>query len=97
MTVRALNQALLEHGLALSNVGSIDAQSIAGAISTATHGSSIQHGVMSTQVVGLRMVCADGSVRELSAQASPELFDLARVKGLLFCEAVRGRSSRHRS
>lgn len=77
--IHALNQALLEHGLALSCVGSIDAQSIAGAISTATHGSSLSHGVMSTQVVGLRMVCADGSVRDLSGQSAPELFDLARV------------------
>ncbi|MFT4974370.1 MAG: FAD-linked oxidoreductase [Myxococcota bacterium] len=77
--VYALNRALAERGLALSSVGSIGAQSIAGAISTATHGSSLQHGVMSEQVVALRMVTADGSVRILSAQSEPELLDMARV------------------
>lgn len=77
--VRDLHPALHRLGLALSNVGSIGEQSIAGAISTATHGSSLAHGVMSTQVVGLELVTADGSVRSVSAQESPALFDAARV------------------
>lgn len=79
MTVRALNQALLERGLALSSVGSIDAQTIAGATATGTHGSSIQHGVMSTQIVRLRLVGPDGQLRVLSAQSDPALFDMARL------------------
>ena len=38
ITIRELNGALHEHGLALENVGDIDAQTLAGAISTATLG-----------------------------------------------------------
>ncbi|MFT5686748.1 MAG: FAD/FMN-containing dehydrogenase [Myxococcota bacterium] len=74
-----LNVALHEQGLALANVGSIDEQSIAGAISTATHGSGRGHGVLSTQIVGLRLLTMDGVVRDLSAQRQPALFDAARV------------------
>ena len=77
--IGALNMALAERGLALSNVGSIDEQSIAGAISTATHGSGRNHGVLSTQVVGLRLLTMDGVVHTLSAQSQPALFDAARV------------------
>src|SRR4029077_1295672 len=38
ITIHALNQHLAAHGLAMENLGDIDVQSIAGAISTATHG-----------------------------------------------------------
>jgi FAD/FMN-containing dehydrogenase len=38
ITIKALSRALDEHGLALENLGDIDVQTIAGAISTATHG-----------------------------------------------------------
>lgn len=77
--IGALNAALAKRGLALSNLGSIDQQSIGGAISTATHGSGLGHGVLSTQIVGLRLLTMDGTVHELSAQSQPALFDAARV------------------
>ena len=38
MTLAALNALLAENGLALPNLGDIDAQTIAGAVSTGTHG-----------------------------------------------------------
>jgi len=79
MRIGALNAALMQRGLAMSNLGSIDQQSIAGAISTATHGSGQRHGVLSTQVVGLRLLTMDGTVHELSAQSQPALFAAARV------------------
>src|SRR5690242_14177304 len=37
--IQALGKALFEHGLAQPNLGDIDVQTIAGAISTGTHGS----------------------------------------------------------
>jgi L-gulono-1,4-lactone dehydrogenase len=77
--IHALNAALHTRGLALSNLGSIGEQSIAGAISTATHGSGRAHGVLSTQVVGLRLLTMDGRILALSAQTHPVLFDAARV------------------
>src|SRR3954465_7501830 len=41
MTIRQLNDALAGHGLALPNLGDIDAQAIAGAVATATHGTGV--------------------------------------------------------
>ncbi|MCB9792473.1 MAG: FAD-binding protein [Alphaproteobacteria bacterium] len=78
MRLYQLNQTLAERGLVLPMVGSIDHQSVAGAVSTATHGSG-RHGVLSTRVRALRLVMADGSVRSLSPQQEPELFDAARA------------------
>ena len=75
--IRDLHPALLAHGLALPCVGSIDAQSIAGAISTATHGSSLQHGVLSTQAVALRAVDAQGELQTWTPQDQPEVFRAA--------------------
>ena len=70
-------------GLALENMGDIDQQSISGATQTATHGTGLRFGNLATQVVGLRLVTADGSVLDLSADdptpEGRELFDCARV------------------
>jgi L-gulono-1,4-lactone dehydrogenase len=66
ITIRALNAALAEHGRALANLGDIDAQTIAGAISTATHGTGATLQNISAQVESIELVLADGSVRTLS-------------------------------
>jgi L-gulono-1,4-lactone dehydrogenase len=65
ITLHALNQALAEHGLAMPNLGDIDEQSIAGAISTATHGTGVTLRNLSAQVRALRLVTASGEVREI--------------------------------
>jgi L-gulono-1,4-lactone dehydrogenase len=65
ITLHALNQALAEHGLAMPNLGDIDEQSIAGAISTATHGTGVTLRNLSAQVRALRLVTASGEVREV--------------------------------
>jgi FAD-linked oxidoreductase len=65
ITLHALSQALAEHGLAMANLGDIDEQSIAGAISTATHGTGITLRNLSAQVRALRLVTAGGEVLEL--------------------------------
>lgn len=77
--LRQLNALLPEHGLGLSNLGSIAEQSIAGATATGTHGTGIRFGNLATQVVALRLVTGAGEVRELSAAQDPELFSAARV------------------
>ncbi len=90
VTVRAgtrlyhLNRLLEAHGLALPNLGDIDRQTLAGAISTGTHGTGLRHGSLSTQVSGARVVTAHGAVRSVSvddAEGSPdrELFELSRL------------------
>lgn len=65
-------------GLGLINQGDIDRQSIAGAISTGTHGTGPGLGSFSTAVVGLRIVLADGTVVNCSDGEEPELFTVAR-------------------
>src|SRR6186997_2971509 len=50
-----LGNDLLAKGLAQENLGDIDVQSIAGAISTGTHGTGIRFGTIPTQVVGLTL------------------------------------------
>jgi FAD-linked oxidoreductase len=55
--------ALLKpHGLALENMGDIDQQTIAGAISTGTHGTGARFGGLATQVEAMTLVTADGTV-----------------------------------
>src|SRR5687768_7905840 len=51
-----LNILLAGRGLALPNLGDIDKQTIAGAISTGTHGSGNRLGGLATQVRGLTLV-----------------------------------------
>ncbi|MDC7121448.1 FAD-binding protein [Cellulomonas fimi] len=75
----ALNTLLAQHGLAMRNLGDIDKQSIAGAVSTGTHGTGARLGGLATQVVGARLVLADGEVLEVSSRRHPELFELARL------------------
>jgi FAD-linked oxidoreductase len=79
ITIRALNRRLSTHGLALENLGDVDAQSIAGAISTATHGTGARLANISSQVRALTLVLADGSMLECSAERDGELFRGARV------------------
>src|SRR5581483_10587471 len=48
--LKLLGETLLAHGLAQENLGDIDVQSIAGAISTGTHGTGITFGSLATQI-----------------------------------------------
>ncbi len=74
-----LNEELFRLGLAMENLGDIDSQTIAGAISTGTHGTGARLRNISAQVEGLELVLADGTVRHLSATTHPELLRAARV------------------
>ncbi|MGK5441778.1 D-arabinono-1,4-lactone oxidase [Micromonospora sp. URMC 105] len=79
MTLRALNALLATHGLALPNLGDIDAQTVAGAISTGTHGTGAAYGCLSTFVAGLTLVTGTGEVLRCSADERPDVFAAARV------------------
>ncbi|KAI5860724.1 L-gulonolactone/D-arabinono-1,4-lactone oxidase [Durotheca rogersii] len=70
----ALCEELEKYGFAMPNLGSINQQSIAGAISTGTHGSSLRHGLMSEDVLSLRITIADGTTKLCSPERNPELF-----------------------
>jgi FAD-linked oxidoreductase len=66
ITIRELGPALAAHGLALENQGDVDPQTLAGAISTATHGTGGTFPNLSAQVARLRLVTAAGDVLEVS-------------------------------
>jgi L-gulono-1,4-lactone dehydrogenase len=74
-----LNRELDRLGLAMENLGDIDHQTLAGAISTATHGTGAGLRNISAQVEEIEIVLADGSVRELSPGTEPDLLRAARV------------------
>ncbi len=78
-TIKQLNAALDRLGLAMTNLGDIDAQTISGAISTGTHGTGAKLGGIATQVTALELVLADGAVVRCSADEHPELFHAGRV------------------
>src|SRR6266508_4478628 len=77
--LRALGDALLGHGAAPENLGDIDAQSIAGATSTGTHGTGAALGGLAAQVTGLTLVTGVGDVVECSEKSDPDLLSAARV------------------
>lgn len=79
MALRTLNDLLWRHGRALPNLGDIDAQTVAGAISTGTHGTGAAHRGVAAQVRALEMVLADGSLVRCSPAENTELFTAARV------------------
>lgn len=71
--------AMAQHGMTLPVIGSVTQQSIAGAIATGTHGSAPGLGCLSSRVVALRLVLADGSVVSASVDHSPDLLHAAQV------------------
>jgi L-gulonolactone oxidase len=79
ITLQDLSAALWELGLAMENLGDIDRQTLAGAISTATHGTGATYRNLSAQVEALELVLADGSVIEVSERSDPDAYRAARV------------------
>ena len=74
-----LNAQLEARGLSLVNMGATCEQSVAGATATGTHGTGIALGSMSTQIEGLRIALANGTLLDTSATSYPTIFAAARV------------------
>lgn len=81
ISLHLLHQRLGEHGLAMSNVGSISDQSLGGVITTATHGSGVDFAVIPSHVLELKLLLADGSTISCSRDYLSDLF-LATLSGL---------------
>src|SRR5215467_15024293 len=64
--------------LALRNIGSITQQSIAGAMSTGTHGTGIKLGNIPTSIVGMKLVTGTGDVVTIK-DSDTDLLNAARV------------------
>lgn len=74
-----LGELLFKEGMAMENLGDIDVQSIAGTISTGTHGTGQEFGTISTQVIALRFVNGKGEIIDCSETKNQELFKAAQV------------------
>lgn len=64
---------LAPYGLAMQNLGDIDRQSIAGAISTGTHGTGAAFGGIATQVVGATLVTGTGELLHVDETQNAQL------------------------
>ncbi|GAB2511917.1 D-arabinono-1,4-lactone oxidase [Paramicrobacterium agarici] len=71
--LRDIPRLLARHGLAMENLGDIDSQSIAGAISTGTHGTGAAFRGLAAQVAGATLVTGTGEIMRVDAGSNPEL------------------------
>ena len=69
-----LNPEIWNHGLAMSDLSDIAYQSVAGAISTGTHGTGIGFGCLATQVVAARVISGEGEIIDCSPKQDSDLF-----------------------
>ncbi|KAF3908307.1 hypothetical protein AA313_de0206768 [Arthrobotrys entomopaga] len=67
ITIQALNAALDKKNLALANMGAYDGQTLAGAISTGTHGTGIGLGPLASSVRAIVLVSGTGTVYHIES------------------------------
>ncbi|MFF8292876.1 D-arabinono-1,4-lactone oxidase [Streptomyces sp. NPDC016309] len=77
--LKRLNAALAREGLSLTNMGDIMEQTVAGAVSTGTHGTGRDSASIAAQIRELELVTADGRVLTCSEKENPEVFAAARI------------------
>ncbi len=77
--LRELNETIWGYGLALENLGDIDSQSVAGAVSTATHGTGSRFRNISSLIEAVELVMPDGGVVEFTQESNPDELRAARV------------------
>ena len=80
--ISEIGEPLWDAGLSLKNQGAIDLQTIAGAVSTSTHGSGLQLTAMSGAVVGAELVTASGELERIGPD-DPRLPALRASAGML--------------
>lgn len=92
VVLRDLNRLLDSHAVAFENLGDIDRQTLAGSISTGTHGTGERFQNVSAQIAALEIVGADGSLTTVD-DSEPELLRAARVGlgalGVVYSATVR--------
>ena len=78
-TLNDLNRLLAAEGLAMANLGDIAYQTVAGAISTSTHGTGKNLTGLAAQVVGLTLIDGGGEIMKCSSTVNADVLDIARV------------------
>lgn len=79
MTVHESGKALQKLGLALFNTGDVDIQTLAGAISTGTHGTGKKLQNLASMLLGVRMIDYKGDVLEFTQKDHPDIMRAMRV------------------
>ncbi|KAF9135573.1 hypothetical protein BGX30_011510 [Mortierella sp. GBA39] len=77
MKLHKLHDLLELHDLAMSNLGSISDQSVAGIMSTATHGTGAEYPSMCASVLGLTLITATGETISCSKTEKADIFNAA--------------------
>jgi FAD-linked oxidoreductase len=77
--LHVLNAELDRLGLSLHNMGDIAEQTIAGAVSTGTHGSGGRLASLAAQLAGFEVVTGTGELLRASATENADLFEVGRV------------------
>ena len=79
-----LGEPLREAGWAMANQGDIDLQTLAGGLSTGTHGSGNEISCLAAPITRMTLGMADGELLELSADRTPDLLRAAQIsQGML--------------
>ncbi|MCW4457940.1 D-arabinono-1,4-lactone oxidase [Microbacterium sp. MPKO10] len=71
--LRDVPRLLARHGLAMENLGDIDSQSLAGAISTGTHGTGAGFRGLAAQVAGATLVTGAGELLHVDSENNADL------------------------
>ncbi|MES2894017.1 MAG: FAD-binding protein [Bacteroidota bacterium] len=74
-SIQEVNERLESDGNSLSTCGASNGQTIAGAISTGTHGSAFQYGSMTEYVAGIHLVAGPGNTIWLERASHPVVTD----------------------
>ena len=77
--LKALGALLHAEGMGMENLGDIDVQSIAGALSTGTHGTGPQFGTLATQLRAVTLIDGKGELRTFRQENDHDYFRAAQV------------------
>jgi L-gulono-1,4-lactone dehydrogenase len=77
MPMSMLNALLAPRGLAVPNLGDIDAQTVAGAISTGTHGTGAAHSTLASCIAAATLVTGTGQIIHVDSRS--DLFPAVRL------------------
>lgn len=79
MTIEEVGESIFNVGFGMENMGHINKQVLAGAISTGTHGAGKKLTNLSGQVYGIKIVTGTGEVKTYTQAADPEIMQALRV------------------
>jgi FAD-linked oxidoreductase len=74
-----LNAQLELHQLSMPNLGDVTYQTLAGALSTSTHGTGLHRTGLAAQIAAFRLVTAEGEILVCDARNNSEVFHCGRV------------------